>query len=755
MIQDRKLSPAEIDAQLKAMAADPDYETKKLDFLDTLDDATLESYAKYTTQTLGRKPEVGQASQIPNRKFAIASEIRSPGTELVKAGPSDLQVMPERDLERLAAIKGAEPVPTESKGWLDNNFGMTLRAAGKGAAALPGLVADYTLLPLVDSMTGEGVSNVGTQGLLDSAFDQAGVKAPTTEGERVYSDIVGGIAGVGPGMLAMKGAGKLLGIAGEKTLAGRAGGWLGANATAQPGLQVASAGLGGGAAGSVREGGGNSIEQLAAALAAGSVPQMLSAGRGAATRGLMRGSDPTPMRNVIQEFEAAGTTPSVGQATGGQKAQSWESFLSKQFGTSGQMRAFGREQDHGMRDKITELVDGLEASARPKQVGDEVYRQVDELFKPEARKVVSEGYQDFDKLFPPESPTLVSAFEEFLKNKATSMPEIKNLASNDVIDPSATNWQSVLQDLGKDLKATGSLPFAGVKELRSKLGNQLSDTIFDTKVPVSEIRGAYRALSQDMMTAAKKAGNGADIQLTEASKRAEELFDHMDLIRGVLDRKGGGEKIFQGLTTNLKEGATVLEGVYDAIPEAGARKMLSSAIITRMVRKNPGSNKVDLENFFKNYNAISPEARKQIFNSISPEYAKNFEQIHNAVDRIKQQREDFGLSTKAQEGGRGFQMVIWPLLAGSSGAFAANQSGLATAAGAGAAVGTALLGAKMSASWMTNPRVVKWLAETTKVPPSQIPQMIGQLEQQGRRDSDTDLIAFSQYLQQQIKEGKK
>lgn len=694
--------------------------------------------------------------------------LRPSPKELDQLTQEQIAALPRDQQERYIALQGGEPEHQGNGSWLDNTgfggkVGLTGRAVMKGLSTIPGLVLDHTALPIFDEMfqssPNQRISDVGTQGLVDSLADQYGMKTPTTSGERVYSDVVSALAGTPEGMLATKG----IGAVGSKLggLAGRGFKGLEETAMSNPILQATSAGIGSGAAGEVRESGGNSTDQLIAALAAGSAPQIIGMGKDALVRRLMLGSGDeglNRLRGNIDTYAKAGTTPLVGEATEGPTAQAATSMLSRQFGTSGIVQKAGRAQEGDIQKRITGLVDSLASTARPAEAGNAAYQGVEDYFKPAAKGIISDEYKKFDDLFPDQNVDM-KPFRDFVAEKASPSAGLKTLGKNEVLNPSAMNWGGVLKDLDTELKANGGkLPFSSVKELRTMLGERLSDTIFDSKLSPKELKGAYAALSDTMMQGAKAAGNGADVQLAQANRRAAEFFDHMELIRPIMDRSGGGEKIFEGLLAGNKNGATRLEAVYNSIPPE-TRKDFSSAAIRLMARTSPRSQSADMEHFFKNYENLSPEGRKQIFGAISPEFAQNFEDVANAVEKIKQTREDFGLATKPQEGGRGFQMVLYPLLFGAStGASAAMGLGadaLGTGAAAIAGTGGALLAGRSAARWLTNPKTVHFLAQTTKVPPSQVPQMILQLENQGRRDKDQDLVAFSQYLQARMKEGQK
>lgn len=755
MLQDRS---KQIDDQLKQLSAE---EQDKL--LAGLPEAELRAYANFAARNV--QTPINPKQQPLREGFTVVRGDAPQAAPPREPTEDEISQMTDAQLEQLAkgdSLNTAEILgPEKPGGWLDNTAGMTARAAMKGAVALPGLIADHTILPAIDAITGDeqGVADVGTQGLVDSLADLSGMKTPKTAGQRVYSDVVSGVAGVPTGMAAgkvltflPKGGTGFLGKA--STGLSRFGGMM----TQEPVKQAISAGLGSYAAGNVREGGGGTVEQLAAALAAGSIPQIASGVKNAVVRGAMRGgpSGRAAMLENMENFDAAGAQPTVADATGGDKAKATEAFLSRLFGSSSVMQKAGRAQEEGVGDRISELVDALSPGATPTGAGAKIVEGYENTFLPQAKEIVGRGYRVLDKILPKDTIVPATNFEGFLRGKTTATQGAERLTTDSTIRPSMRNWGSTLRNLQADMRKNGGISYQGLRESRSYIGDQLADTLFaDTKkVPIKELRGAYAALTEDMRAAARSAG--AEAAFDKANATAKQFYDHLELIEPIVDKAGGAEKIFRATISGLDDGATRLTGIYNTIPEGG-RKYLSAAIIRRMARENPNTDEFSLQEFFRNYNKLSPEAKTQIFGRVGTDFEKNFQRIAKVAKTIREGRDDFGVATSPKEGRNGLQMLMYPLMFTAAGGVtgAAGSGGSALAAGAGALAGatTVLGGSRLLAKWMTNPKAVEFLAQTTKVPPSQVPQMLNQLVQQARRESDPDLEEFAEYLKTQS-EGK-
>src|SRR5690606_10808625 len=146
--------------------------------------------------------------------------------------------------------------------------------------------------------------------------DSVGMRQPQTSGERVTSDVGEALTGTGLTM----GAGALIGQ----------GSRLGQLLAAQPGLQTVSTATGSGAASIARESGASEGKQTLAGLVGGLTPGAAQMANASGLRALLRGGEhgrQTVARN-IDTFQAAGTSPSVGQATGNRRTQALETLLS-------------------------------------------------------------------------------------------------------------------------------------------------------------------------------------------------------------------------------------------------------------------------------------------------------------------------------------------------------------------------------------------------------------------------------------------
>lgn len=734
------LTPQQIDEALKTMSAE-----QQDSYLMSMPEKDLDAYSRWAAvhNNSPKGPQEATSFTSPSGvKRQIVHGKPQPAPSRMPT-EEEMAQMTDEQLEKLARGESISTDEVEKpKGWLDNKFGQTLRAGVMGAASLP--LAIFDKVVEVPGVTG---GSDATDAFM-SMGDELGLGRPKTPGERVWSDVVSGTTGAlatgGVGRFAPGAAGRLLG--------------------ADLGKQALSGAIGGGAAGVVRENGGSADQQLAAGLLGGLSPQIIEGTIGNASRRLIRGGADglDRMKQNIADFEQAGTFPSVGQATEGTRSREVEAFLSRLYGSSGRMHRFGSGQEDAIGSAITGKIDDLApGGVNPTDVGNRFRTEVQENSLPGWRGMVDNKYRSLYREMPKDTTVLPGNFQRALQEEVATMPGARNLSTNQVLNRSRDGWVTVLQDLGKDIKAnvtTGAgngIPYEAVKQIRSKIGGLLERAAFDVDVDSASLKKLYGALSEDMKAAAAAAGPRAERAFAEANAAATKLHEHLDLIKPVLERNGGGEAVFQAMLSGTPEGATKLKAVFDSV-KPDTRKFLAASIIQRMARSAPGTGLTQgdfsLQNFFKNYEALarSPEAMKQVFGRLPNGMSQDFEKIAKVAFNIRTGREEFGAATKAAEGRTGLQGILYPLLA--AGGASVGLGSPKTAAGAAAGAGIVFGGSRYLANKMTDPKFVKWLAQTNSIPRSALPAAINQLAQQARRDHDDDLLAVTQELQQQTQQ---
>lgn len=273
--------------------------------------------------------------------------------------------------------------------------------------------------------------------------DELGMQRPQTKAQRIVSDIGEGLTGTALTL----GAGSA--ASGGRGLAQTAGEFFAAN----PVLQTAATVAGTGASSAVREAGGGTGAQVAAGLAGGFAPGVASALPGMrsgivpqavadATRGALRGRNASGERvtaqdveRAISDFAAAGTSPSVGQATGGRFAQATETMLGNVAGGSGPIARLARNQADNANAAIGQYAAELSPRGRamsPEQAGRTILEGIEgksaAAFVPKTAKRAEELYGRVSKQIAPDARVPVENTQRALADLNASIEGAPNVA---------------------------------------------------------------------------------------------------------------------------------------------------------------------------------------------------------------------------------------------------------------------------------------------------------------------------------------
>ncbi|MGJ3704664.1 hypothetical protein [Variovorax sp. AFSI2.2] len=611
-------------------------------------------------------------------------------------------------------------------GEIGHQVGLTARAAVQGAAALPGVVSDAITGPInagLDTVAGEG-NGFRFQKLssaLGNIMDQTGVAKPENATERVVQDAATGAAtaltGVGAGQVVAKAAGPITKAVGNAL-------------AAAPTAQAVSGATGGGAAGVTRESGGGAVAQTVAGLAGALAPTAVPYAAQAGVRGALRGGEATRQRmvdNIATFEEAAGTTPTLGQATQSRAAQGAETGLSNVIGGSGVMIRKGEQQAKALQDSVQKITESLSPNASGVDAGEAISRGVN-TFRDNVRATQQRLYNALDKHIAPDAPITVS-------NTRTAMQEL-NAGIDGAENLSAWFRNARLNDLEKSLVAdlekaaaaqaqagarsgltnaqgpnlnTAALPYESIKKMRTLVGREMSDANFTSEINRDKWSKLYAALSEDLGATAKAAGPQAEQAWSRANTFTRLASERMEQISSIVNRDAP-EKIFKAATTGLADGGTQINRLMKSMPVENRREV-AAAVLQRLGRARPGQqNEIgdafSSETFLTNLANLSAPARKALFNTSG---FPGLEQRIAQMGRMASVRRE-GSQVFANPSGTARQ-------AGLFGWVAALGSAIATGNAAGIAGAIAVpVGAKLAAKVATSPQVVRFAAGKSEVP---------------------------------------
>lgn len=525
------------------------------------------------------------------------------------------------------APKKAEPAPAEPKEKpsvgreLLRQVGLTARAGVNGLVSIPAMVSDAVTGPInagLDMVRGEGngfrFKKAGAS--VNDLMTNAGLPLPQNATERVVGDVAAAMAGAGSTV----GAGKLLAQAGGE-IAGR----VGAALSAGPGLQTASTATGAGAAGAVRENGGGTGAQVAAGVAGALAPAVLPAVAGAAVRGAIRGGEAgrQAVADAVETFKGAGTSPTLGQATGGRVTRAAESLLAKTPGGAGPIGEYANKQAERMANAVQQLSDELAPSASAANAGDAIVRGLG-AFKQGIKEVQRRLYRNLDKHIPAETTVSVENTRNTLAALNADIDGAVNLSAMFKNAKMGGIERALLADLDDAAKATAGaagdavvgLPYEAIKKLRTLVGNELADASFVSDVPRSKWSALYGALSDDLGVAARNAGPDAEAAWQWSNQFTKTQLGRLDELSNIVS-KDSPEKVFNAAIAGTAEGDTIARRVISALPMQ-ERREVAAALLQRLGRATPGQQNAvgdafSTETFLTNLSKMSPQARQTLF----------------------------------------------------------------------------------------------------------------------------------------------
>lgn len=594
-----------------------------------------------------------------------------------------------------------------------------LAKAGTGLVDLATTVSPYNLLA-----TPLGAPKIPeTTAPVQNMLTQAGITKPQTATERTLETVTEYVSPVG-----------MLRKIPVKALQ-----------TAIP-LQAAAATSGGLAESAARESGATDIEQKAAgiltSLGIGLSPMALNR-----TKELLRGGATIDeIRDTLATFERIGTTPSVGQATG-RTAQSFEQTLSNYPGGAGRIAGFGEQQQAAIGAKAEEMASGLSGARSVKagrsiESGAKGFRDASVGFRKDSK--ATQLYNDADSLIGPNHRVSLDESMATLDEVTSIIPEMEKSSQAIANKGTLEIAESLKADIeNARIQGKVGLPYESIKTYRTRIGRLISDSLFVPDSDTQQLRDLYRTLSLDVEKSF--AGNPqalAKLKRADAYYRA--AMNRLDDISKVINSAGGPEQVFMSAISGTKEGATTLTKIMRSLP-LEQRKDVTSAMLYRMGRAKGGvatsedfADQFSTETFLTNYNNLSKEAKLVLFGQ--PGYGKTFIQDMDAIVKASQKIRETS-KYLVNTSGTARQTQFGSLFAALSGlpALAAGgvtESGIAAGITGATAAVTSAGGANLGARLMTNPRFVRWLAGTTKLPPKAGAAQVDLLAKANRDDED-------------------
>lgn len=634
----------------------------------------------------------------------------------------------------------AQTAQPQQGGGLMRDLGMSARSVIQGAGSLIGAIGgdafNYYLVPGDQPTYREAASALA---------DRLGLPKPETAGERVLGDVGEALTGTGLtlGVGGLLNAGRSAVSAAAPTARNRLAELL----TAQPGLQTVSTATGAAAAGTAREAGAGEGTQAAAGLLGGLAPGAGTAGAGATLRGIVRGRSGEQMQRTIEDFARLGATPSVGQASGNWAMQGIENLLAGGPTSAGVMSRFAERQADDISAGLRRMADGLSPNASGERAGRAIERGI-KTFTGNTNAMKRALYWNADRYIPGETPVALPNTWQTVVELTTPNPGAKATTAA-LVNPKI---QQLRQTLEQDVAAGGGqISYEALKRIRTDIGEAISDYSLSPDTPARELRRIYRALSADMERAAQAAGPEAAAAAQRANNYTRAVADRLELVERIVDKHGGPERIFNAVMQGTRDGGTTLRAVMQSLPRDG-QKAVTAAVIKRMGMPTPGqagmnaSEEFSAATFLTNWNRVSPEARRALFDRYGPGFSAAMDRIARVAENIKQGSKVF--QNPSGTTNRGAAIGYGTALGGSI-----AQAPITGHYWPVVAMVMGGIGGNLAARALTNPRIVNWLAMTTKMPVGSINASLREFAAQAEKAGDEDAVEFALALADENPEG--
>lgn len=269
------------------------------------------------------------------------------------------------------------------------------------------------------------------------------------------------------------------------------------------------------------------------------------------------------------------------------------------------------------------------------------------------------------------------------------------------------------------------LPYQALKELRTRVGYLLDSSELVSDIPKSQLKQVYGAISRDI-----EAGlpDEALPLLSRATKFYKAGQDRIDVLDNVISGKTY-EKIYNAAVSETKDGPTLISKVLRSMPPATRTKMAHEFLRTMgkatAGKQSAAGDVFSTETFLTNWNKMNPQAKSALFSNIGPQYVPAMNSIAKVAENIRK-----GSKVFANQSGTQQALSLKETIGGSLVALLMGQPGVAAAGIAEPAI------AYGAAKWMTNPNIVKWMAQNSRRPAETLPVLLNTLSQKHKKDPD-------------------
>jgi hypothetical protein len=386
---------------------------------------------------------------------------------------------------------------------------------------------------------------------------------------------------------------------------------------------------------------------------------------------------------ALKEAQDLGIKPTLGQVSNNNTVKYAEAGLEKIPGSAGSIQKARDETFNKIKDQIKNIAPVTPLS---NQEASELLQKGATNQVGKFKEVSAKIFNRLDRYVSKDQPISTNNTITTIHNTLDSLPR-EVAASARARSDSAFG---IIDDLNKDIEANGGkLDYRTAKYYRSEIGSQLNQKAIIGDTNTGQLKQLYGSLSEDMSQAFKDKSPQAAMAFKNAndfySKGLTEIEDRL----GKLINNKDPDRVFSYALSGTKEGGTKIKSIIKTLKPQD-QELLRSSVINRF-GFDTTTNQFSPNQFVKNYQVLSPEARGAIFNS---EQRVQLDKLSNVINRIKT------IERKSNSSNTATHLTLGALGFGFLGPLHTAQ-----------VVGSAYIAGKL----FTHPKFINWLSKFPEI----------------------------------------
>jgi hypothetical protein len=255
--------------------------------------------------------------------------------------------------------------------------------------------------------------------------------------------------------------------------------------------------------------------------------------------------------------------------------------------------------------KADEIAQGF-GGALPEQAGATAARGINNWIKGKSAQHLDNLYGEVEKRIDPGIQTELNA------------------TRNTVATLAHENTQAGLPRSGavglvlEAVQRPGGLTYAGIRKLRTRLGEMIDDGVLPADVSGAELKRVYGALTEDLRKAAENAGGKAGLAAFErANAAASRVAKRREDLAGIVGLKGDAsarhvfDRIRAAATSTSRQDSRLLMRARAALSRDEWNDM-AAGVVSTLGRKN-GVGEFNPHEFMRQYNLLSTTGKQLLF----------------------------------------------------------------------------------------------------------------------------------------------